>query len=93
MFLFAKSLNINIPIVYLAISVTLAGIVSMLPISYLGLGTRDAILVAIFAQFNITKEVTIVFSTLILSTYIIMAGAGLIAWQINPLKLHKRKSN
>jgi len=91
MYVLALSVNINIPFLYLATSVTFAGIVTMLPISYLGLGTRDAILIGLFSVYGITKETAIIFSSLILLTYAVMAIAGFIAWQIKPFKIPTEK--
>ncbi|PJE57908.1 MAG: hypothetical protein COU81_03525 [Candidatus Portnoybacteria bacterium CG10_big_fil_rev_8_21_14_0_10_36_7] len=84
MYIFAQSLGIIIPFLFLAISVTIAGVLSMLPISYLGLGTRDLILITLFSYYSISKESTIAFSGIILMTYLIMAIVGLYCWTLKP---------
>lgn len=92
MFILAKSLGISVPFMYLAVSVTVTGLVTMLPISYIGLGTRDAVLITLFSFFAISRELSVAYSTLILSTYIIMAVLGFICWLKKPLKLNPRSS-
>lgn len=89
MLIFAKSMNINIPFLYLAISVTIAGIVTMIPISYAGIGTRDLVLITLFSFFLISQESAVAFSSVILSTHIIMAILGFIYWLKNPVPLSK----
>lgn len=87
MLIFAKSIGINIPFLYLAISVTVAGIVTMIPISYSGIGTRDLILISFFSFFLISQELAVAFSSLILSTCILMAMVGFICWLIKPIRI------
>lgn len=86
MWLFAQSLNINIPFLYLSISVTIAGIITMIPISYSGIGTRDIVLITLFSVFGISKELSITFSSLILFTYVPIALIGFICWLKKPLR-------
>lgn len=86
MLIFAKSIGINIPFLYLAISVTIAGIVTMIPISYSGIGTRDLILISLFSFFLISQELAVAYSSLILSTHILMAIFGFICWLKKPIR-------
>ncbi len=86
MAILAKSVGLHLPFLFLAVSVTIAGLVTMIPISYLGIGTRDIILIGLFSFFNISQETTIVFSGLILSTYVVMAILGFACWLKKPLK-------
>ncbi|MBU2472868.1 MAG: lysylphosphatidylglycerol synthase transmembrane domain-containing protein [Patescibacteria group bacterium] len=80
-FLLLKSIGINnIPFFYLAITVTIAGFVTLLPISISGLGTREATLIFFFSFFQVPLEKTIGFSLLILSTIVSTALIGLICW-------------
>lgn len=83
-FLLAKSINIDIPFFYLIIAVTVAGFISLLPISIAGLGTREAILIFFFSFFQISPEKTVGFSLLILLMLLTAALIGLICWIIKP---------
>jgi len=87
MYVLATGLGINIPILYLAISVTVAGLITLIPISISGIGTRDASLLALLAPFAIATEQIIVFSALILLMSLFTALIGLICWLIKPIRL------
>lgn len=87
MFILAKGVGIDIPILYLAIIVTIAGLITLIPISISGIGTRDATLLALFIPFAITTEQIIAFSVLILLMSLFAAFVGLICWLIKPIKL------
>jgi len=90
MYVLAKGVGLNIPFLYLAISVTIAGFITLIPISISGVGTRDAALIILFSPFLIAKEQIIAFSALILLMVIWGALIGLICWLIKPLKIHSR---
>lgn len=82
-FLLLKSVGINnVPFFYLTIAVTIAGFVTLLPISVSGLGTREATLIFFFSFFQVPLEKTVGFSLLILSTILSTALIGLICWSI-----------
>ena len=86
-YIFAKGMNINVPFLYLAISVTIAGFITLIPISISGIGSRDAALILLLTPYAVSKEQTIVFSALILLIALFTAFIGLICWLIKPLKL------
>lgn len=90
MYILAKGVGLNVPFLYLAISVTIAGFITLIPISISGIGTRDAALIILFSPFLIAKEQIIAFSALILLMVIWGALIGLICWLIKPLKIHSR---
>lgn len=88
MFLLAKSIGLNeIPFIFIAMSITLATLSTLIPISVFGLGTRDGVLLLLFSFFNVSPEKTIGFSTLYLVLLIVGALIGLICWLKKPLKL------
>lgn len=86
MYILAKICNINLPFLYLAISVTITGFITLIPISISGIGTRDASLILLFSPFLISKEQIIVFSALILLIYFFTAFVGLACWLIKPIR-------
>lgn len=86
-YILAKGLSINLPFLYLAISVTISGLITLIPISFSGIGTRDAALIFLFTPFAIPKEQVIAFSALILFIYLSSALVGLICWLIKPIKI------
>lgn len=87
MYILAKGVGLNIPFLYFAISVTIAGFITLIPISVSGIGTRDAALILLFTPFLIPKEQIIVFSALILLMSLFTAFVGLICWLIKPIRV------
>lgn len=87
MYILAKGTNLNIPFLYLAVSVTIAGFVTLIPVSISGIGTRDAALIFLFSPFLIPKEQVIIFSALILLMTLFAALIGFICWLIKPIRV------
>lgn len=81
----AKALGIEIGFLPLAFIVSMVYIVNIIPISYLGLGTRDAALIFLFSLEGIGAPQAMAFSLLFLVIYFVNAAAGLVAWQLHPL--------
>jgi hypothetical protein len=79
--------GINLPFLYLAISITIVGLIVLLPISISGIGTRDATLILLFSPFLVPEEQIIVFSASILLIYLFVALFGFICWLIKPIKI------
>jgi len=86
MFILTKGLNINVNFLYLAIVVTITGLITILPISISGIGTRDAALILLFTPLSIPLEKIITFSALILALSLWMAVIGFFCWLIKPIK-------
>jgi len=85
--LLALALGLQIPFAYLAVCLSIAGVVTLLPISFSGLGTRDAILIALFAPLGLAPEQAVAYSTLFFLTFYVGGGIyGAIAWQLKPLE-------
>jgi uncharacterized protein (TIRG00374 family) len=89
--LLARAVDVPVGIGYLSVALSVAGVVVLLPISISGLGTRDAVLIALFAPLGLSAERTIAFSTLYFLTFYVLGGAmGALAWQIKPLAEGRR---
>jgi glycosyltransferase 2 family protein len=87
MYVLALSVNVlNIPFFYLAMTMTVAGLITLIPVSVSGIGTREAALIILFSPFHIAKETIIVFSAIILLMNLFAALIGLICWLIKPIK-------
>lgn len=89
MYVLARGINLNVPFLYLIISITVAGLITLIPISIFGIGTRDAALILVLAPFLIAKEQVIVFSALILAMSLTAALIGLICYLIKPIRFFK----
>ncbi len=86
-YLLALSLNFSLSFVDIAIYMAVANLVSLIPVSIAGIGTRDATLIALFSLQGIRAESALSYSLLVLFTfYICGAAMGAIAWQIKPIK-------
>jgi uncharacterized protein (TIRG00374 family) len=84
--LLGQALALDIGIAYLVMCLSVAGVITLLPFSFSGLGTRDAILIVLFAPLGLVAEQAVAFSTLFFLTFYVGGGTvGAIAWQIKPL--------
>ena len=88
-YLFALSLNIDIPFLYLATCVSISAIITLIPISISGIGTRDATLIILFSYLGLSKESAIAFSMMILVMYAVNGFIGLVAWLKKPISIAK----
>lgn len=74
-----------IPVLY---SVALGSLVTLLPLSISGLGTREAAMVAYLGTVGVTAEAALSFSLLIFFTfYVAGGGMGALAWWVKPVSL------
>jgi len=71
-YLIAQAFNININFWYFIFYFPIATIVGLIPVTISGLGTREAVLIMLFSQFNISIEsiITLSISSLILISYL-----------------------
>ena len=87
-YLFAKTIGIDkISPFYLIMAVTVSGFITLLPLSFLGIGTRDATLLVILSPLTDNLEGIILLSQLILLDFFIMGLIGVISWWLKPLPL------
>lgn len=70
----ARAVGIEADISVMVSALTLTGIISLLPISPSGLGTRDATLLFLFAPFGIPASQTVALSSLM---FVLILGSGL----------------
>lgn len=87
----AASLNIKLSFIFIIFSVSLAGLITLLPISIAGLGTRDLTLIYLFSFFSISKEMAILFAFSIFLMTVTITIIGLICHFLKPLDLEVLK--
>lgn len=75
-------LEMSFPQVFYIFAFT--SLLAMLPVSFLGIGTRDAALAATFYWFGKSVEEAVALSLALLSLRLLMLFAGLIVWMIFP---------
>ena len=88
MYLLALSIDINIPFLYLATCVSISAVITLIPISISGIGTRDATLIILFSYLGLSKESAIAFSVMILIMFAFNGLIGLIAWLKRPISIN-----
>lgn len=80
LYLLLLALGHSAPVVAFVSSMAVMSLIALLPISVAGVGTRDAALLVLFGEFNISREAAISFSFLVLVLYLFNAVVGAIAW-------------
>jgi uncharacterized protein (TIRG00374 family) len=76
-FLLALALGLNVPFLFLLSVMPIVALLDSLPISFSGIGTRDAALIMFFAFISVQKEYAVSFSLLVLFLgYIIIGSIG-----------------
>jgi hypothetical protein len=87
----ALALNLGIQLGFLAMIVPVTVLLDILPVSFSGIGTRDAAMVFFFSLAGLPAESAISFSLLILFvSYLLLGLAGMAAWLRNPLRASAR---
>ena len=85
-YLIAVSLSVSISFVYLAFCVAVASLVSLIPVSISGLGTREATLVVLFSRVGLTPESAVGFSLMYLLVFnVFIAIVGGVIWFVSPI--------
>lgn len=81
------SLSIQIPIIDFVMIVPLLRLVGLVPVSVLGLGTRDLTSIYLFGRLGVPSAKGLLVSNLGLVTLIFQAAVGLLVWWRLPLHL------
>jgi hypothetical protein len=85
LYLLALSLKIEIPFLKLSLFVTISSLVSLIPVTISGIGTRDAVLILLFSTVGLSKELAVAYSTLILFSLYANALIGMVGWIKRPI--------
>jgi uncharacterized protein (TIRG00374 family) len=87
-FLLSKSLALDVNYSVIMFSVALGSLITLLPFSVSGLGTREATIVAYLSTVGVAAEKALSFSFLVFVTFYVIGGlVGAIAWLVHPLRL------
>lgn len=86
-FLLAKAMGVGINYFVLFMILPTVILVEILPISFSGLGTRDAMLILFFSFVGLTKDAAVALSLSILMFSYIYSLVGLAVWIKKPIKL------
>jgi uncharacterized protein (TIRG00374 family) len=89
-YLLVLSLEFHLSYLDTAVYMAAAILVTLIPISIAGIGTRDATLIALFSVQGIDAESALSYSLLVLfSFYVCVAVMATIAWQIKPIQVSR----
>jgi hypothetical protein len=87
-FLLARALNLPLSFVNTSYAVALGSLVTLIPISISGLGTREAAIIAYLGTLGLTAEAALSFSLLVFLTFYLGSGLlGALAWWIKPVPI------
>ena len=83
----ASAIDIDIPFFYLVTCVSITAVITLIPISISGIGTRDTVMILLFSQLGLSEESAIAFSIVILFMYAVNGIIGLLAWVKKPVRI------
>ncbi len=86
-FLVSESLQIGLNLFQVVLIMTLTSLIAFIPISFLGIGTRDAGLLVVFKWFGFSPEHAVALSLALLLLRIAIVFMGSFFWLIDPLPL------
>lgn len=93
-FLLARALNLPLSFVDTSYAVALGSLVTLIPISISGLGTREAAMIAYLSTLGLAAEAALGFSLLVFLTFYLGSGLiGALAWWLKPVPIgHLRET-
>jgi uncharacterized protein (TIRG00374 family) len=87
-YLLALALALPVGFVRISFAVALGSLVTLLPISISGLGTREAAIIAYLGTVGVAEESALTFSLLVFVTFYIAGGLmGAVAWWVKPVEI------
>ena len=88
-YLLTLALGLQVNFVQVSFAVALGSLVTLLPISISGLGTREAVMIAYLGTAGVPAEMALGFSLLVFVTFYIAGGLmGAVAWWVKPVTLN-----
>jgi len=87
-YLLALALRLKVSFAQVSFAVALGSLVTLLPISISGLGTREAAIVTYLGTVGVPAEMALSFSLLVFFTFYVAGGLmGAVAWWVKPVPL------
>lgn len=91
-YLLAQALQISASFAEVSFAVAIGSLITLVPISISGLGTREAVMIAYLGTLGISAEQALGFSLLVFLTFYLGGGLlGAIAWWIKPASIEGLK--
>ena len=89
-YILALALGLPVGFIQATFAVALGILVELLPISFAGLGTREATIIAYLGTARVPAEAALGFSLLVFMTFYVASGMiGMIAWWLKPVPLKR----
>jgi len=89
----ARGLNLELSFFQVVLIMTITSLITLIPISFLGIGTRDAGLLAVFSFFGHSPEQAVALSMALLLLRIAIVFMGTIFWFMDPPPLAELKQS
>jgi uncharacterized protein (TIRG00374 family) len=84
-YLLAVAADVSANFITIGLFMAIANLITMIPISFSGLGTRDATLIYLFSLIGLKAELAVGYSFLVFFTFFIVNGfMGFICWTMRP---------
>ncbi len=85
-YLIAIAMGISTNFITITLFMAISNLISFIPISISGLGTRDAILIYLFSLIDLSPELAVSYAFLVFITFFVCGGLmGAVAWWIRPI--------
>lgn len=93
-YLITISIGISINFITITLFMAISNLISFIPISISGLGTRDATLIYLFSLIGLKPELAVSYSFLIFIVFFVCGGLmGAVAWWVKPVTIAARSKN
>ena len=90
-YLIVMAMGLSINFITITLFMAISNLISFIPISISGLGTRDATLIYLFSLIGLKPELAVSYAFLVFITFFVVGGLlGAVAWWFQPLDLEKR---
>jgi len=87
-YLLLNSLDISIDFLNITLIMGVSNLISLIPLSISGLGTRDAVLIFFFSLLGFNPELAVSYAFLVFLNFFVFGGLlGAVAWWLKPLQV------
>lgn len=91
--LVARAFHLPLPVPKVLLCVFMSYLAAMIPVTFAGIGTRDAMLVYLFTRFGLASDKAVLFSSSFLLVYVwlvVVTGLLSLAWRVHPVEVEQR---
>ena len=91
-YLIVMAMGLSINFITITLFMAISNLISFIPISIAGLGTRDATLIYLFSTIGLRPELAVSYAFLVFITFFVASGLlGAGAWWLKPFELNINK--